>query len=68
MGNEITEPDMRLFPTLVRFDEVFAVYFKCNLKLIRDYPNLRNYMRDIYQLPGIADTVDIDHIKTHYYT
>lgn len=68
VGNTLTEADIRLFMTLVRFDEVYVVYFKCNVKRIADYPNLRNYCRDIYQLPGMADCISIEHIKTHYYT
>ncbi|MDC0598847.1 glutathione S-transferase family protein [Gammaproteobacteria bacterium] len=66
-GKQITEADIRLFPTLVRFDSVYVGHFKCGLKRIVDYPNLWGYTRDIYQLPGIADTVDIEHNKAHYY-
>lgn len=67
LGDKLTEADIRLFPTLVRFDSVYASHFKCALKRIRDYPNLWAYTRDIFQLPGIAETVDIDYNKAHYY-
>lgn len=63
----ITEADIRLFMTLVRFDEVYVVYFKTNKKRLIDYENIRNYMRDIYQLPGLKDTIQMDHIKIHYF-
>jgi glutathionyl-hydroquinone reductase len=63
----LTEADWRLFTTLVRFDPVYVGHFKCNLRRIADYPNLSNYLRDLYQTPGVADTVSIDHIKRHYY-
>ena len=63
----ITEADWRLFTTLVRFDPVYFGHFKCNLRRIADYPNLSNYLRDLYQVPGVAETVNIDHIKRHYY-
>ena len=53
--------------TLVRFDPVYVGHFKCNLRRIADYPNLSGYLRDLYQQPGIAETVNIDHIKRHYY-
>ena len=66
-GNRITEADWRLFCTLVRFDAVYHGHFKCNVRRITDYPNLDGYLRDLYQLPGIAATVDFDHIKRHYY-
>ncbi|MFG1498322.1 glutathione S-transferase family protein [Saccharospirillum sp. HFRX-1] len=66
-GDQITEADWRLFTTLVRFDAVYVGHFKCNLRRIADYPNLQNYVRDLYQQPGIAETVDIVHIKRHYY-
>jgi glutathionyl-hydroquinone reductase len=66
-GNEITEADWRLFTTLVRFDAVYYSHFKCNLRRIVDYQNLSNYLRDLYQQPGIAATVNMDHIKRHYY-
>lgn len=67
MGNEITEADWRLFTTLVRFDPVYVGHFKCNLRRIADYPNLSNYVRDLYQQPGVAETVNMEHIKKHYY-
>lgn len=63
----ITEADWRLFTTLVRFDPVYVGHFKCNLKRVADYPNLSNYLRDLYQVPGVAETVKLDHIKRHYY-
>ncbi|WVZ76759.1 hypothetical protein U9M48_024701 [Paspalum notatum var. saurae] len=66
-GNQLTEADIRLFVTLIRFDEVYAVHFKCNKKLLREYPNLFNYTKDIYQIPGISSTVNMEHIKKHYY-
>jgi putative glutathione S-transferase len=66
-GNDITEADWRLFTTLVRFDAVYYSHFKCNLRRIVDYQNLSNYLRDLYQQPGIAATVNMDHIKRHYY-
>jgi len=66
-GRQITEADWRLFTTLVRFDAVYYGHFKCNLRRIADYPNLWNYLRDLYQVPDIAATVSLDHIKRHYY-
>ena len=68
MGEKITEADWRLFTTLVRFDAVYVGHFKCNLRRIIDYPNLWGYLRDLYQVPGIAETVNMEHIKQHYYT
>jgi glutathionyl-hydroquinone reductase len=65
--NRIVEADWRLFCTLVRFDAVYHGHFKCNLHRIVDYPNLQGYLMDLYQQPGIADTVNFDHIKRHYY-
>ena len=67
VGDTLTEADWRLFPTLIRFDAVYVAHFKCNLRRIADYPNLSNYLRDLYQVPGIAETVDFDHIKRHYF-
>jgi putative glutathione S-transferase len=67
LGDELTEADWRLFPTLVRFDIVYFGHFKCNVRRIADYPNLSAYTRDLYQQPGIAKTVNLDHIKVHYY-
>lgn len=66
-GNKLTEADIRLFVTLIRFDEVYAVHFKCNKKLLREYPNLFNHTKDIYQIPGMSSTVNMQHIKHHYY-
>ncbi|MCK0107386.1 glutathione S-transferase family protein [Marinobacter sp. S0848L] len=67
VGSTITEADWRLFTTLVRFDAVYHGHFKCNLKQIADYPNLTDYIRELYQWPGVAETVDMQHIKDHYY-
>lgn len=67
VGSQITEADWRLFTTLVRFDAVYVGHFKCNLRRIADYRNLSNYLRDLYAVPGIAGTVNMDHIKRHYY-
>ncbi len=66
-GQQPVETDWRLFCTLIRFDAVYHGHFKCNLRRIADYPNLSAYTRDLYQWPGIAETVDFDHIKRHYY-
>jgi putative glutathione S-transferase len=66
-GDRIVEADWRLFCTLVRFDPVYHGHFKCNVRRILDYPNLQGYLLDLYQQPGIADTVNFDHIKRHYY-
>ena len=66
-GDVLTEADWRLFTTLVRFDPVYVGHFKCNLKRIADYPNLSNYLRALYQVEGVAETVNMDHIKRHYY-
>jgi putative glutathione S-transferase len=66
-GDRITEADWRLFTTLVRFDPVYVGHFKCNLRRIVDYPNLSGCLRDLYQAPGIRATVDMRHIKNHYY-
>jgi putative glutathione S-transferase len=66
-GGRITEADWRLFTTILRFDAVYYSHFKCNLRRIADYPNLSNYLRELYQWPGVADTVNMDHIKRHYY-
>jgi len=66
-GERITEADWRLFVTLVRFDAVYYSHFKCNLRRLVDYPNLWAYTRELYQLPGIAETVDLAQIKAHYY-
>jgi putative glutathione S-transferase len=66
-GRRIVETDWRLFCTLVRFDAVYHGHFKCNVRRIVDYPNLDGYLRDLYQQAGIAETVNFDHIKRHYY-
>jgi putative glutathione S-transferase len=67
VGDTITEADWRLFTTLLRFDPVYVGHFKCNIRRLIDYPNLRAYTRELYQVPGVADTVHMDHIKDHYY-
>ncbi|MCX7545753.1 glutathione S-transferase family protein [Marinicella gelatinilytica] len=67
-GDRLTEADWRLFTTLIRFDAVYHGHFKCNLKQLTDYPNTSGYVRELYQMPGIAKTVYMDHIKAHYYT
>ncbi len=67
VGDSQTEADWRLFTTLVRFDPVYVGHFKCNIRRIADYPALMGYLRDLYQVPGIAETVRFDHIKQHYY-
>lgn len=67
MGDRLTEADLRLFPTLIRFDPVYHGHFKCNRRRIVDYPNLWAYTRDIYQWPGIAETVHVDHFVRHYH-
>ncbi len=66
-GDKITEADWRLFTTLIRFDVVYYVHFKCNLKHIYEYPNIWNYVLELYQWPGIRETVNFEHIKKHYY-
>ncbi len=67
VGNTITEADWRLFPTLVRFDAVYVTHFKCNRQRVADFPHLSGYLRELYQVPGIAETVHFDHIKRHYF-
>ncbi len=67
LGARMTESDWRLFPTLIRFDAVYHGHFKCNLRRIVDYPHLWPYLRDLYQHDGVAETVNFDHIKRHYY-
>ncbi|WP_415892268.1 glutathione S-transferase family protein [Neptuniibacter sp. PT8_73] len=67
VGNQFTEADLRLFTTLVRFDPVYVTHFKCDLRRIADYPALSGYLREIYQMANIAETVDMDHIRHHYY-
>ena len=66
-GSRIVETDWRLFCTLIRFDVVYYIHFKCNLRRIVDYPNLQGYLIDLYQHDGVAETVNFDHIKRHYY-
>ncbi|UUQ64222.1 glutathione S-transferase family protein [Pseudomonas fuscovaginae UPB0736] len=66
-GEYLTEADVRLFTTMIRFDAVYHGHFKCNLRRIADYPNLSNWLREMYQWPGVAETVDFAHIKGHYY-
>ena len=68
LGDMLTEADVRLYPTLVRFDAAYHGLFKCNLRRIEDYPNLSNYLRDLYQRPGFGDSTDIDAIKRGYYS
>lgn len=67
LGEQITEADWRLFTTLVRFDAVYYSHFKCNLKRIKDYEHLSAYVRELYQWPGVGETVNMEHIKNHYY-
>ena len=67
MGEQQTEADWRLFPTLVRFDAVYHLHFKCNRKRLMDYPNLWAYTRDLYQTPGVSDTVNMHHVVRHYH-
>ena len=67
VGGRLTEADVRLFTTLARFDAVYQGHFKCNLRRLVDYPNLWGFTRDLYQQPGVAETLDLDHIKRHYY-
>lgn len=67
LGNTLTEADLRLWTTLVRFDAVYVTHFKCDRKRIADYPNLEGLLRDIYQMPGVAATVHMDHIRHHYF-
>jgi glutathionyl-hydroquinone reductase len=67
VGNRLTEADIRLFTTLVRFDSIYYGHFKCNLRRLVDYPNLWAYTRDLFQTLGIGVTVNLDHAKRHYY-
>lgn len=67
LGDTVTEADWRLFTTLIRFDAVYVGHFKCNLKRIADYPSINGYLRELYQIEGVAKTVNFEHIKTHYY-
>ena len=67
VGNRVTEADWRLLTTLLRFDPVYVTHFKCDRKRISDYPNLTGYLRDLYQTPGVPDTLDLAHIRNHYF-
>ncbi|MGH6926191.1 MAG: glutathione S-transferase family protein [Propylenella sp.] len=67
VGDRLTEADWRLFTTLIRFDAVYYGHFKCNRRRISDCPNLSGYLRDLFQMPGVKDTVDLEHVKQHYY-
>jgi len=67
VGDKMTEADWRLFTTLLRFDSVYYTHFKCNLRRIEEYPNLSNYLRELYQFPGLEETVNFKHIKEHYF-
>lgn len=67
VGGQITEADWRLFTTLVRFDPVYVGHFKCNIRRIADYPHISGYLRELYQVAGVAETVNMEHIKRHYY-
>ncbi|AFZ73619.1 glutathione S-transferase family protein [Natronobacterium gregoryi] len=67
-GDRLTEADIAMFTTLIRFDNVYHTHFMCNVQYVRDYENLWPYLRDLYQTPGVAETVDMDHITEHYYT
>ncbi len=66
-GDVLTEADVCMFTTLVRFDAVYYGHFKCNLRRIVDYPNLWGFVRELYQVPAVGGTVHLDHIKQHYY-
>ncbi len=68
LGEQLTEADWRLFPTLLRFDEVYNLHFRCNRRRLVDYPEMWGYARELYQTPGVARTVAMDQIKRHYYT
>jgi putative glutathione S-transferase len=67
VGDVLTEADLAMFATLVRFDHVYHTHFKCNRQAIHEYPNLWNYTKELYQLPGLAGTVNVEHIVSHYY-
>jgi len=67
-GDRFTEADVRLFTTLLRFDDVYFIHFKCSKKRIREYPHMLAYVRDIYHKPGVAETCNMKHIITHYYS
>ena len=66
-GDSLTEADLRLFPTLIRYDEVYHTHFKCNGKMVREYKNISRLIEEISQLPGIQETINMPHIKHHYY-
>lgn len=68
LGERVTEPDVRLFTTMIRFDAVYHGHFKCNDRRLSDFPSLFGWVRDLYQMPGVRETVDFEHIKRHYYT
>ena len=68
LGSRLTEADLCLFTTLLRFDPVYHYHFKCNLRRLRDYPSLYGFLRDVYQTPGVAATCNLEHVKHHYYT
>ena len=67
VGERLTEADWRLFTTLVRFDAVYVGHFKCNIRRIADYPNLHRYLQELAAVPGVQETIDLTHIKRHYY-
>ena len=67
LGNQILECDLRLIPTLLRFDSVYVGHFKCNLKRIYDYPNMSKYLEEFKKIEGMSELINMDHIKTHYY-
>lgn len=67
LGNKLTEADLRLVPTLLRFDIVYVTHFKCNIRRIKDYKNLSRYLRNIYEIPAVKETTNLEHIKHHYY-
>ena len=67
VGDQLTEADWRLFTTLIRFDLVYYSHFKCNLKMLKDYEHLSTYLKKLYAYPGIKETIDVEHIKRHYY-
>ena len=67
-GDVFTLSDIRLFVTLIRFDEVYVVYFKCDTRKVSEYPNVMRYLRDVWKIPGVKETTKMDHIKGHYFT
>lgn len=68
MASEFCLSDIKLLPTLLRFDEVYVVYFKCDKRKVSEYPNMMRYLRDCWKIPGLKETTKMDHIKTHYYS